>query len=559
MATGPLPHPSPLLRGVGVSPGTAAGPTVRIAEPPPEPAAGPSPSDPAAEAARIGPAAEAVARSLRERSANTEEAAAVLAATAEMAADPSLVTKAETLVAEGHLPAERAVHDAAEAFAEMLSAAGGLMAERARDVLDVRDRIVAELRGTAPPGIPELDRPCVLLARGLAPADTADLDPSLVLALATEEGGPTGHTAVLARALGIPAVVAVRGLLEHAASGAVVDGTAGQVVLHAEAVPARPAAVADVVWDGAGRTRDGHPVPVLANVGSPADSRAAVEGSAQGVGLFRTEFCFLDATAEPSEAIQREAYRTVLEPLAGLPVVVRTLDAGADKPLPFLSMGDEPNPALGLRGLRVAFDRPELLERQLSAIVGAAADTGARVSVMAPMVATAAEARWFAARARAAGAERVGVMVETPAAALAGPALLEAVDFVSVGTNDLAQYTFAADRLSGALAELNDPWQPALLRLVAALASDGQDHGVPVGVCGEAAADPRLAGVLAGVGVSNLSMSAAALAPVGSELALHTREAFGRAARAALASGSPQEAREAAARSLATDGTEPHR
>ncbi|MBE2998628.1 phosphoenolpyruvate--protein phosphotransferase [Nocardiopsis sp. HNM0947] len=550
MATGSLPHPTSPLRGVGVSPGTAAGPTVRVTERPPEPAAGPAPDDPVAEAARIAPAAQEVARSLRERTATTEEAAAVLAATAEMAADPSLTSRAEALVSERRLPAERAVHEAAGEFAEMLGAAGGLMAERARDVLDVRDRIVARLRGTVPPGVPDLDGPCVLLARDLAPADTADLDPALVLALATEEGGPTGHTAVLARALGIPAVVAVRGLLEHPAGGAVVDGTTGEVALHPEPVPARAAAVAEVAWDGRGRTSDGHPVPVLANVGSPADARAAVENGAEGVGLFRTEFCFLDARTEPSEATQREAYRAVLEPLAGLPVVVRTLDAGADKPLPFLSMGDEPNPALGVRGLRVAFDRPELLDRQLSAIAGAAADTGARVSVMAPMVATAAEARWFAERARAAGLERVGVMVETPAAALAGPALVRAVDFVSVGTNDLAQYTFAADRLSGALAELNDPWQPALLRLVAELARAGQEHGVPVGVCGEAAADPRLAGVLAGAGVSSLSMSAAALAPVGSALAGHTREAFGRAARAALAADSPQGARDAAAREL---------
>lgn len=557
MATGSLPHPIPPLHGVGVSPGTAAGPTVRVTERLPEPAAGPAPSDPEAEAARIGPAAEAVARSLRQRTANTEEAAAVLSATAEMADDPSLTARAESLVLEQRLPAERAVHEAADEFARMLGAAGGLMAERVRDVLDVRDRIVARLRGTTPPGVPELHEPCVLLARDLAPADTADLDPSLVLALATEEGGPTGHTAVLARALGIPAVVAVRGLLEHPAGGAVVDGTTGEVALRSEPVSARAAAVAEVSWDGAGRTRDGHPVPVLANVGSPADARAAVEGGAQGVGLFRTEFCFLDAAVEPSEAEQREAYRAVLEPLAGLPVVVRTLDAGADKPLPFLSMGEEPNPALGVRGLRVAFDRPELLERQLAAIAGAAADTGVRVSVMAPMVATAAEARWFAERARAAGADRVGVMVETPAAALAGPALLEAVDFVSVGTNDLAQYTFAADRLSGALAELNDPWQPALLRLVAELARAGREHGVPVGVCGEAAADPRLAGVLAGTGVSSLSMSAAALAPVGSALSGHTREAFGRAAHAALAAGSPQEARDAAAQSLASEEHSP--
>ncbi|WP_460755988.1 putative PEP-binding protein [Nocardiopsis oceani] len=553
MANGSLPHPSSVLHGAGVSPGTAAGPIVRVTERQPEPAVGPAPDEPAAEAARIRPAADTVARSLRERTATTEEAAAVLAATAEMAADPSLTAKAESLVTENRLPAERAVHEAADGFAEMLRAAGGLMAERVRDVLDVRDRIVAELRGTNPPGVPHLTEPCVLLARDLAPADTAGLDPSLVLALVTQEGGPTGHTAVLARAMGIPAVVAVRGLLEDPAEGAVVDGLTGEVALHRRPVPARAVEAADVEWDGTGHTRDGHPVRVLANVGSPADARAAAAGGAEGVGLFRTEFCFLNAAAEPSEAAQREAYRAVLEPLAGLPVIVRTLDAGADKPLPFLSMGEEPNPALGVRGLRVAFDRPGLLERQLAAIAGAASDTGARVSVMAPMVATAAEARWFAERARAAGLDRVGVMVETPAAALAGPALFEAVDFVSVGTNDLAQYTFAADRLSGALAELNDPWQPALLRLVAGLARAGREHGVPVGVCGEAAADPHLAGVLAGTGVGSLSMSATALAPVGAALSGHTMKGFEQAARAALAADSPQEAREAAARELAAE------
>ena len=543
-----------LVTGVGVSPGQASGPVARVAEPLPEPAVGPAPQDTGAEAARVQPSADAVAEQLFRRAGRaTGDAKAVLETTAAMAFDPALISRAEQLVGERSLPAARAVHEAAGEFAAALRETGGYMAERVRDVQDVRDRIIAELQGTQPPGVPELERPSVLLARDLAPADTAGLDPELVLALVTEEGGPTSHTAILARSLGIPSVVSVRGLMDGAPGvGAIVDGDEGTVELLDQAVTTRssrgPAAGAE--FRGPGATSDGHPVGVYANVGSATDAVNAVAAGAEGVGLFRTEFCYLAAEEQPSVATQRQAYAEVLAPFSGKPVVVRTLDAGADKPLSFVDHGDEPNPALGVRGLRVSFARPELLDRQLESVAAAQQDSGAQVSVMAPMVATAEEAAWFAERARAAGVDRAGVMVEVPAAAFCAREILDAVDFVSVGTNDLAQYLFAADRQLGALAGLNDPWQPALLRLLRLVGTAGEQRGKPVGVCGEAASDPLLAGVLVGLGVSSLSAAGAAVPIVGTALAGYSLTSCRQAADAALAASDPAAAREAARAAL---------
>lgn len=523
--------------GVPVSSGRAAGPVLRVADPPPEPETAPLAGDPGPEAARIRPAADAVALRLSERATNaTGDAKAVLETTAAMATDPALISQAEALVTNRSLTAARAVFEAAGEFAEALRNTGGYLAERVRDVQDIRDRIIAELHGVPGPGVPVLDVPTVLLARDLAPADTADLDPEKVLALVTEEGGPTSHTAILARSLGIPAVVAARGILGiQGIAGLTVDGDSGVVEVSSEPVSSRAAEkITHLVWNGVGATADGHEIKVVANVGSVTDALGAVEAGAEGVGLFRTEFCYLAATEEPAEWAQRDAYAEVLAPFAGKPVVVRTLDAGADKPLPFLRNGTEPNPALGVRGVRVAFDQPELVDRQLAAIAAAAMDTGADVSVMAPMVATAEEALWFVERAHAAGISRSGAMIEIPAAALVARELFEVVDFVSIGTNDLSQYVFAADRMLGALAALNDPWQPALLRLIRLVGDAGHDAGKPVGVCGEAAADPLLAGVLAGLGVTSLSMAAAAVPAVGAALAEHPLRTFQRAADAAL-------------------------
>ena len=526
------------LSGVAVSPGRARGPVARVAEAAGEPPRAPAPADRDAEAARIAPAAEAVAARLDALAAAAHgEAADILLTTAAMAKAPALAGEAERLVTAEGVPAPRAVFDAAAGFSRSLTAAGGYLAERVRDIQDVRDLIVAELLGVAPPGVPQLSTPSVLVARDLAPADTAGLDPATVLALVTEQGGPTSHTAILARALGIPAVVAVRGLLDLGAEALLVDGDAGTVEPADPRAPVVTASRRAAEWNGTGATADGHRVAILGNIGSVADARAAVSAGAHGAGLFRTEFCYLDAPAEPSVDEQRAAYAAVLEPFAGTPVVVRTLDAGADTPLPFLAPEPEPNPALGVRGLRVAYDRPEVLDRQLDAIAAAAADTGAVVSVMAPMVATAAEAAWFAERARAAGIGRAGVMIEVPAAALAAREILEVTDFVSVGTNDLAQYTFAADRQLGAVAALNDPGQPALLRLIALVGEAARAAGKPAGVCGEAAADPRLARVLVGLGMTSLSMNAAAIAPVGAALTATTLAECEAAARLALAGG----------------------
>ncbi|MFG1633970.1 putative PEP-binding protein [Pseudonocardia alni] len=543
------------LIGIPASPGRAGGRVVRVAEPPGEPAAGPAPADAAAEAARIAPAVELVSQRLTARAATViGDAREVLEATVTMVGDPALLESAQGLVTEQGRPAARAVWEAANSFAEMLSSMGGYMAERARDIHDVRDRIVAELLGLPAPGVADLDAPAVLVATDLAPADTAGLKPGVALALVTEQGGPTSHTAILARSLGIPAVVGCAGATRIAEGAALtVDGGTGEVAEVAtldEATAFAAAASVTAEWDGVGRTVDGRVVPVLANVGDGAGAAKAADARAEGVGLFRTELAFLSAAEEPTEAAQRAVYTAVLSAFAGKPVTARTLDAGADKPLPFLSLDGEPNPALGVRGLRIARvpgNGDGVLERQLAALAAAAKETGVALKVMAPMVATAEEARWFVQRCRAHGISQAGVMIEIPAAVLTADEIMAEVDFVSVGTNDLAQYLFAADRQSGPVAALNDPWQPALLRLLGLLGEASARTGTPVGVCGEAAADPGLAAVLVGLGVASLSMGSGALAAVGATLAGLTVEQCRERARAACAAADPVAARRAVA------------
>jgi phosphoenolpyruvate-protein kinase (PTS system EI component) len=297
---------------------------------------------------------------------------------------------------------------------------------------------------------------------------------------------------------------------------------------------------------GPGGTADGNPVALLANITSLEDVAAALECGAEGVGLYRTELCFLDRVTPPAISEQLSAYRAVLSKFGGRRVVVRTLDAGSDKAMPFLGHAEEPNPALGVRGIRTATTYPEVLHDQLKAIKEAAKAESAEVWLMAPMISTVAEVRSFTRAARGAGLSIAGVMIETPAAALQVGKILEEVDFVSIGTNDLAQYTFAADRNSADLAALNDPWQPALLHMIEIVTSAAADSGKPVGVCGEAAADPLLALVLTGLGISSLSMAPTALATVGRQLRAVTLEECRRAARAACDADSPASAREAA-------------
>lgn len=283
---------------------------------------------------------------------------------------------------------------------------------------------------------------------------------------------------------------------------------------------------------------------MLANVQDGAGARAAAAAFAEGVGLLRTELAFLGHAEEPSVEEQARHYAEVFAAFEGRKVVLRTLDAGSDKPLAFATLPDEPNPALGVRGLRIARRDPGLLHRQLDAVAQAARETGSAPWVMAPMVATVAEAAEFAELVRARGLVP-GVMIEVPSAALLAHRLLEHVDFLSIGTNDLSQYTLAADRLSADLADLTDPWQPALLHLVQLTAEAGRRMGKPVGVCGEAAADPLLACVLVGLGVTSLSCAASAVAGVGARLATVDLATCQRAAEVALAAADPHAARAA--------------
>lgn len=545
------------LRGLGVSHGVAVGEVRHMGTPAQEPPARQIQSEEApGEQGRVREAVGDVAADLEARGKLAGGAAqAVLEAQALMAQDPELLTDVDRRVMLGSA-AERAVYDAFASYRTLLAQAGEYFAGRVADLDDVRDRIVARLLGVPMPGIPDSDEPFILVARDLAPADTALLNPSLVLGFVTEEGGPTSHSAILARALGVPAVVALPRageLVEHTLVA--VDGSSGEVIVDPDdaernelfrVAEERKAALA--ASTGPGATSDGHKVPLLANVGGPDDVWAAVGAGAEGVGLFRTEFLFLDDnTQAPSEDQQVAFYRQVLEAFPQQRVVVRVLDAGADKPLDFLSPGDEPNPALGVRGLRTLLDHPEVLATQLTALARAAADLPVYLEVMAPMVADRADAKAFADACRQAGLRaKYGAMIEVPSAALRARSVLEEVEFLSLGTNDLAQYTFAADRQVGAVSRLQDPWQPALLDLVALTADAAGAAGKSCGVCGEAAADPLLACVLTGLGVTSLSMGAAAIPHVRARLAQHTLAQCERAASAARTADSADEARTAA-------------
>ena len=542
------------LHGVGVGRGIAVGPVIRMPDPLPEPKVASHGGDAAAEIASVTTALAAVADDLNARGAQAGgDAQQVLEASALMAQDPSLADDVAARITAGST-GERAVFEAFASFQDMLTAMGGYMAERATDLGDVAQRVIASLRGVPAPGIPTSDTPFILVASDLAPADTALLDLERVLALVTRDGGPTSHTAILARSKSIPAIVGVTGALDladgtivvvDAASGVITVNPAADVVAEAEDRIARRAAIAAApLTDGV--LADGTRVPLLANLGSPDEAAEAIALGAEGVGLFRTEFLFLGAKTAPTVEEQQEKYTQLLAAFSGKKVVVRALDAGADKPLAFLSDAHEENPALGLRGLRALRASEQLLRDQLTALVGAQNATDADLWVMAPMVADAEETDYFVELGKELGLTTVGVMAEVPSLAVLADQVVQSSDFVSIGTNDLTQYTMAADRMLGSVASYQDPWHPAVLRLIKMLGDAGADAGTPVGICGEAAADPLLAIVLVGLGVTSLSMTPAALADVRAELALVTLDEARAKATRALAARTAADARAAA-------------
>ncbi|WP_288463677.1 phosphoenolpyruvate--protein phosphotransferase [uncultured Bifidobacterium sp.] len=529
-----------VIKGVGIGRGVAVGPVIRMA------AALPEPSDaPRADSVSADSEIERVTKSLAlvnadlnrraEEAANGDEgakqAAPILQAIAMFASDPALAQSINTLIEQGKT-AERAVLEGFGAVEEMFKAIGGYQGERAADLHDVGQRVIADLMGVPAPGVPVSDTPFVLVAEDLSPADTAGLDLDKTLAIVTSQGGPTSHTAILARARGIVAVVSAAGaddlkngetVIVNAAESTITTEPSDEQVAAAKAAKAK-AAKAKELRGKPGATKDGHHIPLLANVGKPSDGKTALEYGAEGVGLFRSEFLFIGNAEPPSVEEQTKAYAELLAQFPGKKVVIRMLDAGADKPLPFLTPEDEPNPALGLRGLRTLRTHMNVLEGQLKALAAADAQTDADLWVMAPMVADAHEAAYFVKLGKSFGLKKVGVMAEVPSIALMADQVAKVADFVSIGTNDLTQYTLAADRTLGSVANYQTAWHPAVLRAIKLIADAGNANGMPVGVCGEAAADPDLAVVLTGIGVNSLSMTPVALDDVRAELAGVTLE-----------------------------------
>ena len=518
-----------VITGTGVVPGVRYAEAVWIRPRPALPTSGPvvEAGEREAEYERFTTAADTVAERLSSRSEAADGAAKeVLNATAGMVRDRGWRKAVNKNIKSGH-PAEYAVV-----------------------------AVIAELRGEEEPGLPQVNGEVVLFADDLSPADTAALDTNHFVALVTELGGPTSHTAIIARQLNVPCIVAVGSNLNDIKAGdkVLVDGALGTITLNADpeiavAAVAESKLLAERIaqWRGPAETKDGHRVQLLANVQDGNAARIASDTQAEGIGLFRTEMCFLSALEEPSVDEQAEVYKKVLERFPNSKVVVRSLDAGSDKPVAFATMADEMNPALGVRGLRVARANEPLLTRQLDAIAKAVKELGrdenAPTWVMAPMVATAREAKWFAGLCAERGLV-AGAMIEVPAAALMADKIMPHLDFVSIGTNDLTQYTMAADRMSPQLAYLTDPWQPAVLRLIQHTCEEGKRTNTAVGVCGEAAADPLLACVLAGLGVNSLSSASTAIAGVGAQLSAIDFDTCVKAAEAAINAEGATEARQ---------------
>ena len=501
------------------------------------------------EVARFARAVSAAAESLREiadraRSSVAPAESSILQAYVLMVEDPSLHSNVESRIRRDRLCAEWALGSAVAEMADRLRASkDSYLSERSHDFEFVGDRIQMALSGRKRMmSIPDLAEPTVLVARDLSPAETAVLDRSRVLALVTEVGSRTSHTAILARALQLPAVVGVGKDLRQIGSGdlIVVDGTRGQVTLSptaelvtkAKARLARQRDLADVLRQkrqGAATTRCGEAIDLRANIELPTEAAIALEQGARGIGLYRTEFLYVDRVEPPTEEEQYHTYRRVLQAVSPLPVTLRTFDIGGDKFVSAFRVPEEMNPALGLRAVRLGLRYPSLLKTQLCAMLRASAH--GQLSIMVPMVSSVSElseVRSLFEEARqevqAAGyplAPEVplGAMIEVPAAAVLADRFAEQAEFLSVGTNDLIQYALAVDRTNGALTHLASPFDPAILRLIENVVAAGQKCKRPVTVCGAMASDPLAAILLVGMKIRSLSLEAAAIPRVHAALA----------------------------------------
>ncbi len=520
-----------LIQGVPASPGVAVGPAYLFRQT--ELQIDETFGGGEAERGRLGRALAAAREQLdelRRQVANqlSAEEAAIFEVHAELLEDPELLEAVHAGIGEKQSAARSWQTTIRKRAAALRQLSDPLLAARAADLKDVGDRVLRLLTGAVDAGPRLPDHPVILFAQDLTPSDTASLDRERVLAVCTAGGGPTAHAAIIARALGLPAVVgagpAILALADE--TSIVLDGTAGTVLVNPDATALAAAEAAQARWRRAQAaaheaaaepaiTTDGRRIEVAANIGGLADARQAQAGGAEGVGLLRTEFLFLDRQEAPTEDEQVAVYRDIALAMAGQPVIVRTLDIGGDKPVPYIQVAPEENPFLGERGIRLCLARPELLRQQLRAILRAA--SAGPLRIMFPMVADVGE--WRAARdmVQALRAElgapvvELGIMVEVPSAALVADAFAPEVDFFSIGTNDLTQYTLAMDRMHPSLAGKSDGLHPAVLRLIARTVEAAHAAGKWVGICGELGADPQAVPILVGLGVDELSVSVPAI------------------------------------------------
>lgn len=565
----PSPSPEPvseegIIRGVPASGGIAIGPLhqFRRAEivVPDKPV-----SDPAQEKSELQKAIQTAMAELKSLHAEVKkrigaEEAAIFEAHQAILEDPDLFESASNRIDEGE-SAGRAWQGTIKSMAAQLAALQDeLLSARAADIRDVGHKVLRILVGAGDDGSALPSEPVILIAEDLAPSDTASLDSNRVLGFCTAIGGANAHTAILARALGLPAVVGAGSGVFKLKNGtqAILNGDTGTLTLEPD--PEALAAAKDLQQEQKTRratelkaakepaiTQDDHQVEVVANIGSVADAKQALGFGAEGVGLLRSEFLFLDRTDAPSEAEQFKVYRDIAVALEGQPVIIRTLDVGGDKPLPYVPMPAEENPFLGVRGLRLCLARPELLRTQLRAILRAAEFGSLRV--MFPMVANVAElsaARRVVDEVRAElemPEIEVGIMIEIPAAALLADIFAKDVDFFSIGTNDLTQYTLAMDRGHPELSAQADGLHPAVLRLIDKTVRGAHAAGKWVGVCGELGADPQAVPILVGLGVDELSVSIPAIPAVKAQIRSLSLSTAKRLAAEALECASATEVR----------------
>ena len=531
--------------GKGVSKGVAAGPISFYRRPSGE-IPRRSVTDTAAELARFHDACETAKEQLgvlhdKALAEAGEDAAMLFEAHQMMLDDLDFVESIEGLIENDRLNAEAAVSDTGAQFAEMFAAMDdSYMQARAADIRDISTRVVGILTGEGESGIVS-DVPCIVAADDLAPSETVQLDKSLILGFITAGGSANSHTAILARTMGIPAIIGAGDALQTEMEGkyAIVDGQTGEMVIEPDDAErerllkkqAKEKALKELLDQLKGKpnmTKDGRNVMVYCNIGSPADIDAVLQNDGGGIGLFRSEFLYLQGSDYPTEDEQFEAYKTVAERMGGRRVIIRTLDIGADKQADYFHLDKEENPAMGLRAIRICLTRPEVFRTQLRALYRASAY--GKIAIMFPMITSVWEVQEIKRICRNIRAElaeegvpmadkvELGIMIETPAAVMMSAELAREVDFFSVGTNDLTQYTLAVDRQGVGLDRFFDAHHPAVLRMIRMAAENAHKAGIWIGICGELGADAELTETFLSMGIDELSVSPSAVLPLRSAI-----------------------------------------